>query len=318
MENFINNPGLQHLAETIFLNVEVKNLFICQNINWASKKILENSNFWLKKWRVRGLSKKNHEDWKKAIQLTKNTPFEENIKLYMRKVMKKKARIDVPCYVDENSIQKSIDLTMALGINEAYEFVSTFYGYYSKTALGITQIFAPKVQNPNRIRLQQTLVYDAVSSGNVKLIEILIPLLEDPNAPNQVDVYLTPIGLAVIQGKADIVKILAPLSINPNAFFGPGFNWTPIFWATYRGEIEVVKALIPWTENPNAPNLNGKTPLECAVAYGHTEIVELLRPFATLSQLFFSYFNMECKIWIAGGFGYVVCILMIIHWCFVG
>ena len=122
MENFIINPGLQHLAETIFLNVEVKNLFICENINWASKKILENSNFWLKKWRVRGLSKKNHEDWKKAIQLTQNTPFEANIKLYMRKVMKKKAGIDITCYVDENSI-KLINLIKSHGINEVYEFV---------------------------------------------------------------------------------------------------------------------------------------------------------------------------------------------------
>ena len=28
------------------------------------------------------------------------------------------------------------------------------------------------------------------------------------------------------------------------------------------------------------------------MAYGHTEIVELLRPFASLSQPFFSYFDM--------------------------
>ena len=124
MENFTNNPGLQHLAEMIFLNSEVENLSICQNINQASNKILENPIFWLKKWKVRGLSKKNHDDWNKAIQLTKNTLFEENIISYMKKVLKKRAGIDIPCYVDENSIQESNDLIMSLGLNEAFEHIT--------------------------------------------------------------------------------------------------------------------------------------------------------------------------------------------------
>ena len=123
MENFTNNPGLQHLAETIFLNVEVEHLSNCQNINQASYQILDlgNPNFWLKKWKIRGLSKKNHDDWKKAIQLTKNTPFEVNISFYMKKVLKNKAGIDIQCYVDKNSIQKLIDRTMSFGLNEAFE-----------------------------------------------------------------------------------------------------------------------------------------------------------------------------------------------------
>ena len=88
----------------------------------------------------------------------------------------------------------------------------------------------------------------------------------------------TPIGLAVNKRRADIIKILAPLSINPNALTG-GMNCTPIYWATVRGDIEVIKALIPWTDNPNAPNRDGETPIECAGRHGHTEIVEILRPF---------------------------------------
>ena len=309
MENFIINPGLQHLAETIFLNVEVKNLFICENINWASKKILENPNFWLKKWRARGLSKKNHEDWKKAIQLTQNTPFEANIKLYMRKVMKKKAGIDITCYVDKNSI-KLINLIKSHGINEIYEFVTPYFDRFNKKALGICQILAPMIQNPNRKTFGKTLIYEAVEVKNIELIEILAPLLEDPNEPIQDGLCSTPMGTAVKLGMVDVIKVLAPLLINPNAFFGPRCNWTPIYWAAYRGEIEVVKALIPWTENPNAPNLNGKTPLECAVAYGHTEIVELLRPFASLSQLFFSYLDMEYRALIAGGFAIGICVFI--------
>ena len=46
---------------------------------------------------TKGLSKENQEDWEKAIQITRNTPFEKNIVSYMKKVQKKRAGIDIPC-----------------------------------------------------------------------------------------------------------------------------------------------------------------------------------------------------------------------------
>ena len=103
-------------------------------------------------------------------------------------------------------------------------------------------------------------------------------MLEDANAPNPPGsgVIDTPIGVAVRNGRADIIKILAPLSTNPNT---PCRGWTQIYRATVIGDIEVIRALIPWTENPNAPNPAGGTPITSAGLCGHTEIVELLRPF---------------------------------------
>ena len=70
MENMINNPGIQHLAENIFLNLDVKCLKICLQINQYCKQILENPLFWLKKF---NLSKENHEHWIKVIQLVDNS-----------------------------------------------------------------------------------------------------------------------------------------------------------------------------------------------------------------------------------------------------
>ena len=293
MENFTNNPGLQHLAEKIFLNImEVENLIICQNINKASREILENSNFWLKKWKIRGLSKKNHDDWKKAVQLTKNTVFETNIISYMKKVLRKRACIDIRCYINEECFQNTNNLTLGRAITLAHPNLTWYNSYetfekitpsnakYAKRILGIFQILAPMIQNPNRSRFGTTLIYEAVVDNNIELIEILAPLLEDPNEPNQDSLYSTPIGMAAKLRRVDIIKVLAPLSINPNALIRGTLNWTPIYWATVRGDTEVIKALIPWTENPNAPNPDGGTPHECAVRHGHTEIVELLRPFA--------------------------------------
>ena len=42
LEKFFNNPGLQHLAENIFWNLDIKDLKICAQINQSCKQILQN------------------------------------------------------------------------------------------------------------------------------------------------------------------------------------------------------------------------------------------------------------------------------------
>ena len=60
-------------------------------------------------------------------------------------------------------------------------------------------------------------------------------------------------------GHTKIVKILAPLTDNPNA--PNDFGDTPIHWAAKFGHTEIVKILATSTENPNAPNKHGFTPI---------------------------------------------------------
>ena len=70
MEIIISNPGLHHLAEKVFWNLDVEDLKKCEQINKSCKQILENPLFWLKKF---NLSKENHEHWIKVIQLVDNS-----------------------------------------------------------------------------------------------------------------------------------------------------------------------------------------------------------------------------------------------------
>ena len=85
LENFLNNPGLQHLAEEIFVNINsVNSLEACQEINQSSKEIFETPFFWLKKFVQRGLSKKNQEDWMKVIQSAKNSDKEKHLLLFFK------------------------------------------------------------------------------------------------------------------------------------------------------------------------------------------------------------------------------------------
>ena len=98
MENIINNPGYQHIAEIIFCNLSYKKLKICQQINQSCEEILENPLFWKEKF-MRSLSMENQNDWNTAVQITKNTDLEKNILLYMK--MASKYVIDVPCYITQ-------------------------------------------------------------------------------------------------------------------------------------------------------------------------------------------------------------------------
>ena len=65
METFINNPGLQHLAEKVFWNLDVEELKICAHINQSSKQILQHPLFCLRKFEY--LSMENKNEWIKAI-----------------------------------------------------------------------------------------------------------------------------------------------------------------------------------------------------------------------------------------------------------
>ena len=97
LENIIINPGLQHLTENIFRNLNLTDLESCRLINQSSKQILENPIFWLKKFVQRSLSKKNQEDWIKAIQLNTDSDLEKNIVSYLKWKLKKNEFITPPC-----------------------------------------------------------------------------------------------------------------------------------------------------------------------------------------------------------------------------
>ncbi len=82
MEKIISNPGLQHLAEKVFWNLDVEDLKICGKINQSCKKILEDAMFWLGKFG--NLSKENKKDWIKIIQSVKNSDYEKVIIPYLQ------------------------------------------------------------------------------------------------------------------------------------------------------------------------------------------------------------------------------------------
>ena len=138
MVQIINAPGLQHIIEIIFFNLDFKDLMNCQLLNKSVKIILENSMFWLKKWRFnKGLSKTNQNNWIKALKMTKNTNLEKNVALYIKKIIKIGHYVDIRCHIDNDAMVKATQISF----EEALE---------QKNA-GVLQILAPITKNVNAL-----------------------------------------------------------------------------------------------------------------------------------------------------------------------
>ena len=115
LENLTNDADVQHLAENIFSCLSYKDLEACQLINQSSRAIINNPRFWLRKLIQNGMSKNNGNDWIKAIELVKDTDFERNLQLYLKRSLGKAKMLDIPCYIEENTLKKSSYLIKKFG-----------------------------------------------------------------------------------------------------------------------------------------------------------------------------------------------------------
>ena len=198
MEKFLNKPGLQHLAENIFLNLSPADLKKCQIINQFASQILDNPMFWIKKLIRNGLSEEHQNEWIKAIQ--SETNFEKkNIVDYLSWNSMKKNCFHLSCY-NKPAAQEDFKLIIW---RAAKHPLWMWKGYVE-----LVKILAPLTDNPNAPdKPGNTQISWAAGCGNTEIVKILAPLTDNPNGPNNAG--YTPIYFAEYYGHTEIVKILA-------------------------------------------------------------------------------------------------------------
>ena len=215
LEIFIETPGLQHLAENIFLHLNYKDLISCQIVNQSSRTFLENPRFWVKKFNQRGLSKQNEINWINAIQITKNTDFERNISFYLKRSLKKEKLKDLACFIGEST----------LAAVASYHPRQDISFYYPKDHTpGCIQIMALTVDDDLKFYSAPHLMERAAREGHFEFIKAIIPFIDKPNAyepclessSEEIKLILTPISQAAKRGYLEIIKFLIPLSHNVN------------------------------------------------------------------------------------------------------
>ena len=98
LEKFINIPGLHHIAENIFVNLNYQSLEACKSVDGSFQHYLDqlmaNPLFFLKKFIRGGMSKKNEMDWTEIIQMTRGTNVREIILLYFKLYFKNDRVVD--------------------------------------------------------------------------------------------------------------------------------------------------------------------------------------------------------------------------------
>ena len=205
MEKIINNPGLQHLSEKIFWNLNYGDLQKCLTINQFCKEILESPLFWLKIFIRRGISEQNQIDWYRAIQISKNTHMEEHVLNYLSKCTKNVRVVDLPCYMEDDFLKKPLTTLK--------NYLLSFHIRGLLKSVAVSRDLSLAVRN-----------------RNVEAVKFLAPLTklsyscDGSREPNH------PILVAVKNAFTEIVSILAPLAENINVQDENGC--TPIFVAT--------------------------------------------------------------------------------------
>ena len=90
MDRFTNNPGLQHVAENIFLLLDPKTLGSCQLVNRSWKNILENPRFWLKKSAQIGMPRELYSAWYEYIKILEDPCLQQKAAMNLFKMCKNK------------------------------------------------------------------------------------------------------------------------------------------------------------------------------------------------------------------------------------
>ena len=170
MDKITINPGLQHLAEKVFWDLDVDDLKICSQINLSCKQILQTPMFCLRKFEH--FSKKNQKDWMSVIKSVKNSDKGIAIICYLRLNLREERLVDLPCYTNsdvQDDIRKKICISCEISklSNEEIEMV---------------KILAPLTERPNAPdRYGRTPIYYAAQFYNNSLSLFVRYLQRNPN-----------------------------------------------------------------------------------------------------------------------------------------
>ena len=248
MDLITKTPGVQHIAEQIFLNLDFFSIWQCQKVNNHWWNIIMNPLFWFYKMKTSTkLSQENQNEWIIFCEKLSKLNITQDMTLQLKYIF---GKLD-----DSVKLNETYWLTI-MSIVDLSELSVESSGYAE-----IVRIMAPLIDN-NNVPDENgwTPIYRAAYNGNTEVIKILAPLINNPNAPNKYG--RTPIYSAPCFGYTEIVKILAPLTDNAN--FPDEDRNTPIFQAALKGHTEIVKILAPLTDNPNTPNYYDETPISVA------------------------------------------------------
>ena len=200
----------------------------CELINKSCQEMLQNPIFWLKKLTLRGMSKKNQDDWYNAIQITKNqTVYGEKLNLtqYLKKIVKNGCLSDIPCYIDEDTL----DEIESEKLNGVHDIFLCRYGIQC-------------------IQYHGEPLFHQIGPGKIQTLSILMKNFSEFNALDLMNIFVS-----YSYQDQDVVKVMLPFIDDIDIAFVNRGILSPIFEAAKFGHINIIKLLAPLINNPNSP-----------------------------------------------------------------
>ena len=87
MDKLTENPGFNQLTQDILIFLNYNTLLKCRKVNHSMKKNVDSPNFWLRKMRLYGMSRKRYLNWCRLIDLLENIPNDSDMKGFHEKTM---------------------------------------------------------------------------------------------------------------------------------------------------------------------------------------------------------------------------------------
>ena len=269
IDTFLQNPGLNHIAEEILACLDIKTLVRCRSVSTSMKLIIDDSPKLLKKVvtdlikNIKNIEfielRKEYEDHKREMRRSRMTPS------YWRPPYPA-----IPTYISQqfSALLNSSDWTknelqMLMKILQCYRSLPS---NFLLTGFGRFEF------------VYKTLVDYALFDKNIDFIKLLANKSDFDFSVSQLKRYSnsTLLHHACIIGTSEIVEYLLEISeeknIDLNAQDKTAFERTPLDWALIKGDLLIIRSLLS-----DQRILLGPRCLGMAIATHHDiEIVKLI------------------------------------------
>ncbi|KAM3075610.1 hypothetical protein ACMFMG_007746 [Clarireedia jacksonii] len=144
----------------------------------------------------------------------------------------------------------------------------------------VRYLLSQGAQVADRSSYGTTGLFEAVNSGDISMVQLLLLLGADPNQPQAGNHHETPLQLAARQENIFLVKLLLDHGADPNQSQAGNYHETPLQLAARQENIFLVELLLEHGADPNQPQAdncyNSGTPLQLAAEKGNIFLVNLL------------------------------------------
>ena len=244
MDFITKSPGLFHLCEKVFLELDYYNLLKCEDVNpqWRnilrasdrpkSSLILKNPWFWLKKCSEMDLLPPNIKDeWIKVMQNLENPKFTIH---YLKKIY---------------------ELRLGHLILNLRFICSPFYMGMFQNLCKRKRKYSCSFTAWNCCKISKSEATEKnpeIASKDLELVKTYLEFVDSSIVDKQIPQTLnTPIDVCVLNKEVELMRILARYSNNLNTPNERG--QVPLVEACFFGFLEIAKILAPLTRDPLSP-----------------------------------------------------------------